>query len=971
MQNIIGLARIVFPLGFALWFVGCAENIIIQPPEGGEVAVVFDLSAKPSPRVPTPTDLALDRTTGLLNVPVADEETNPAQAAFDKHLNTLDGYPIESTVTVPFSGEIDETTFNKDTVKAFTLDLSDPQKPRVTPVDESTLSFSYSYSGKTDPKTKKVSIESIGKIVKQGKWERNTTYVFFILSGTTGVKDKNGKPVTRSATFEMVASPAPLCAWDETKSWDSGNRACSAPSLGTAATGCCIHNYSTLLASQVKKEVTEATLGNPAYADKTKEELDELINDAIATAVLESATDLELLRSATNSYLNIAEAYGLARKDIAVTWAFSTLSMAQVEFDPTLGKVPFPPGDLVMENGKVNLPEQPNETPEDAALRLGLNSLDGFSTTGANYITLSGDTLDENTVTNTTALFALNFSTAPPTTAPMTFEYHKSDNTIIGTPTVPLRENTKYVIVMVSKIKENQQKAAGGLTDIQGRHVVPSLVFALARMDTALVKNGISTVSVLDNTTAAALETLRINLNSLFLVLATKGINREDVVMAWSFTTQTITAPLLNLRAMSWSMLSSLDQQAPAFVGTNDPSLTGIPPTVPTDNIGSWVPDGEFTTWNALDQNPESSSYGAFLPNPANGKEEKIPFFMTIPKNKAPTNGYPVVVFQHGLTRGKSDFLALANTLATSSTRFATIAFDIIYHGARSFCTSDDHCNANYNCNTTTGQCCDTSECKTSFFKDTDADGVPDVSGGSKFFNMKNPFAFRDSARQHVIDTVALLRAIKLGAHKNLTGAPIPLDTETVYFVGHSLGAMLGSIVLATDSLPKKAVLNVPGGPWSQIMTQTEHPNFKAILDGELKARNISAGSIEAIRLFSTLQWILDPADPVNFASFLHPLGEPLADLVTASDGSKLVTPKQIILQVAGQDLVIPNSLQQSLANIMGANTQKTTYAEADHGFLLDATNPPLVGAAQGQLLQFLLTGGVCTPDTTNGTCNF
>ena len=60
-----------------------------------------------------------------------------------------------------------------------------------------------------------------------------------------------------------------------------------------------------------------------------------------------------------------------------------------------------------------------------------------------------------------------------------------------------------------------------------------------------------------------------------------------------------------------------------------------------------------------------------------------IPLFVTVPNagsgQAKPAAGWPVVIFQHGITRNRTDMLALAPTLAAAG--FVTVAIDMPLHG--------------------------------------------------------------------------------------------------------------------------------------------------------------------------------------------------------------------------------------------------------------------------------------------------
>ncbi|MCK5799150.1 MAG: hypothetical protein KAI47_18280, partial [Deltaproteobacteria bacterium] len=517
-------------------------------------------------------------------------------------------------------------------------------------------------------------------------------------------------------------------------------------------------------------------------------------------------------------------------------------------------------------------------------LREGLNTLDGFSTTASYFAAFSGK-LDATKVKNSATavdLIVVNL-TNPTKPVKAAFAWVDAAGAITFTPTEPLDENTQYAVVLRSRGNDKPADAkeafaaVGGLADATGRRVIASSAFALSRLTAPLVdKAGKSQVSVLDDATAARLEPVRLAYDGLLSALEKNPaiqppLKREDVAILWTFTTQTITEPLTKLRALPYSILGTIDTNKPAFVGGIDPTLSSFPPDVPKDDIGG-LGKGTFTSWNALD--PKT---GAFLVDPTKGKPEAIPFYITLPKladcsatactdttatcatlldttqNPPVATAqkycvpakFPVVVVQHGLTRQKEDFFAIANTLAQGG--YAVVAFDVIYHGERSVCATSADCVATATCSAA-HKCCDkttTTDCGAANFADLDKNGIPDVSGGAAFLNTANPFAIRDNLRQHVIDASAFFRAIRMGAAGSLqlplidlnnAGAPVPiaLDPTNVNLLSHSLGSILSTMVLATDNSVKRAVLSVPGAPVVKIFATTPQPDFAAVIDGLL-----------------------------------------------------------------------------------------------------------------------------------------
>lgn len=873
-----------------------------------------------SPKIPLPNDLVRDPSTGLLNIPDA-SGISEAEKEFNTYLRTLDGWLPTTPGSIEFRADLDSTTVDGKSILVYEVDSTGLKA-------DATATIAY------DATTDKVSI------TKKGGFKRATQYAVFTISGTNGVKNKDttlaGEP-RRSPLMALALSPLALCTWDKTRSLDSTG-SCSSPASGATATGCCTD---TLISSFID-DPTGVTGGMTS---------------------LQKATRFEMLRQGYDKLVKLLVAGGtVKRDDIASLFSFTTVSQSELTYDPTTGVIPYP-NNLLLDpsTGKVNIPAGASETAAQKALRLGLNTLDGFTTQGQYYAAFQGK-LDKNSLKLGTSLLVLNLSTGKAVTT-VSGTVDETAGAVVVSPTEPFDEKTTYAIVVTSKATSGSQLAAGGLTDEKGRRVVPSPFMALIKAKNELYKNNKSTVSTLDDTTAKSAETARLAHVALFKALDGMSIARGDIVAAWTFTTQTITEPLTKLRALPYSILGKIDLANPKFSGTLVPASTipGGGSTIPIDKIAYWVPQGKFDSVLALDE-----TQGVLGSDPTKYTAGKLPFMATIPTGTAPTSGWPVVLVQHGLGRSKSDFLAVANTLATAG--LAAVAFDVIYHGERSWCTKDSHCaSSGATCDTKTGKC------STGSLK-TDSSGLPDASG-ARFLNTDNPFAVRDNMRQHVVDAGAMLRALALDAEAGLTDSSsttgvVAFDQTKVYYVGQSLGAILGTLVLATDAVPKRGLLNVPGAPVVDVILTA--PSFKSIKDALLKAQGITEGSLAYQQLKTTFTWILDPADPGNFAQYLET--KQLVDQ-TSTSGAK-VPAKEVMVQLAGKDQTIPTKLGQYLAGLAGISTsemQKTTFTDQGHSFLFSpdpSTSLAATKAAQTQMATFLLTGQVCTPNTSSGTCN-
>lgn len=299
-----------------------------------------------------------------------------------------------------------------------------------------------------------------------------------------------------------------------------------------------------------------------------------------------------------------------------------------------------------------------------------------------------------------------------------------------------------------------------------------------------------------------------------------------------------------------------------------------------------------------------------------------------------PDAGWPVVVFQHGITGSKENVLAMSAILSMAG--FATVAIDHPLHGDREITLENG-----------------------------------DVVGASThsptdYMNFSSLLSARDNLRQSIADTMGLrlaLNAINDGA------ANIDLDTSDVHFIGQSLGSISGaaSVGLSNASLPdslaslngmyhfNSAVLNVPAGGIASFLLAS--PDFGPLIKGSVLAASSAdfaaflsqyalsnelsleqairpaysafVSALDAAQLAEVnatiaafnfaSQTILDSADPINFGALLASNTPTLVQLVvgggTNDDGSTGLTDQVNPVDVANAPLAGGNPL----ANIVMA----------------------------------------------------
>jgi hypothetical protein len=838
----------------------------------------FNPSVSPAV-LPKPTDLVRNPATGFLAVPLP-TGASKAELEFNDYLSSLDGWHTGYTVNLLFTQALDEKSVGTTTypIKLYKV-AKGTSGVTLTQVAEDKVKVAF------DPKTNGLNLTP-----SMGLLELGTTYMAVALAGTTGLKNKDTTLTAapkRDALMELVLGTEPLC------DWDSAKKVCKDAQI------------SSFVDDPAVVPGGRTGVGKATIFEGVRQGLDPLVKALISDGKIK-------------------------RDDVIAAWTYTTTTLTEFIYDTTSGVIPFPNNVLIDQtSGKLAIPV--GALPE--SLRKGLNQLNGFSTQGEAYAPYVG-TIDKTTVAYGTSMLALDLDLKIPIS--MNFSLDEKSGAIIATPVAPLKEGTMYGIVMISRLDKGKLVPKAGLKDSKGNRPIPALFMALKRNRHPLfdTKTQKSLVSVLDDATAELAESARLGHVPFFDALVGLTIEREDVVAAWTFKTQTFEKGVTDLRTKALAALPA----APTLTGALLPA--GIPATVPQDGIGGWVPSGTFKTWNALD-----TTTGLLLADVTKGKTADVPYVLTVPKTAAPAAGWPVVVFQHGLRRHRLDLLAVANTLAKAG--IATIGFDVIYHGARSWCTKDDQCSGTGTCTTTTGKCSTTLD-------DADKDGVVDASG-ALFLNADNPFAIRDNMLQHVVDASALLRTIDKGGASGITGGTVTLDKAKIYYVGQNVGSNLGVLTMANDPLISRAVFNTGGAPLVDVLLVSS--GTKTLIDDVLKQFSVQKDTLGFLQLVYIFHTMLDPSDAGNW-------------------GAKLKG-DDLLVQVAGKDDVIPASFGEYLGATMGLKASDntiTTFANQGHSFLLKpdpSTTVTATVAAQTQLVKFLMNPTtVCKPDTATGACN-
>jgi hypothetical protein len=339
----------------------------------------------------------------------------------------------------------------------------------------------------------------------------------------------------------------------------------------------------------------------------------------------------------------------------------------------------------------------------------------------------------------------------------------------------------------------------------------------------------------------------------------------------------------------------------------------------------------------------------------------------TVPTIK-PANGWPVVIFEHGITRDRTDSFALAQAFVSAG--WVIVAVDLPLHGV-----------------TSTLNPLRQAENEQTFNLDlivnasgaAGPDGVIDPTG-THFINLSYPLASRDNLRQGVVNLLALTRALP---DLDLDGDAVgDIDPARIAFVGQSLGSIVGLSFGAALPVPADfpvpvptanplrvptMVLSVPGGGVAELLRDS--PTFGPRINAGLQGQGLLPGTSLYAQYFRDVQNIVDAGDPLNFVTQTAARRSIYFQQMVGGGGTPVSLPDQVIPNSATQRLITAitnNGLAGGLPfprAFPGNNVSGDGYVNfvvGDHGSLLNPGTTPatLEATREMQTETFLYTAG-------------
>ena len=684
------------------------------------------------------------------------------------------------------------------------------------------------------------------------------------------------------------------------------------------------------------------------------------------------------------------------------------------------------------------------------------NMLDGFSTTASMFMDVFGYVDMETVKTNLVIVerkaiprvlaygvdYTIEFSSVKDGSG---IPINAQRTRLLIEPLKPLMPSTTYIIALKKGVKTTN----GGM-------VQPSFMFNFLNSDTPIASVTDSYFKRFSAAEKATLEALRSQLiRPVVKGLAPLGIMDKDVLLAYTMTTQSTTKTLDKIAAATVAsdiaafptgktptdFNAALPANADVYVGTlKVPYYGHTPVSATTENkapilTSYWKADKDIVDESApfvgnpvkgckaytdiKNTLPDTMSTTTCFPMPLKQSDQTIPMLITVPKGVKPAGGWPVVIFQHGITGNRTNMLPIAPAFAQAG--YVTVAIDLPLHGItptdaasglritgvseRTFdVDSAGEYHGAYDIVTKDADGKDV-------FKNTEGRLV--ASSGSFFINLANPISSRDNLRQGAADILVLAKSL---GDLNLDGvAGGDIDTSKIRFTGISLGSIVGTVALGADNAKTigAASLSVGSGGIAKMLdaSYSYGPRIRAgLVNTQDPSKTVSENSDDYETFMRFAQTLTDSGDPINFAVAAknnHPLhlSEVLGDLVVPNKATKttdLVEAEKSSYDYVGATGFLSGT--DALARVMGLDqsmsaldisaitaTQKISptglgiflkFKQGKHASLIDPRHPkdedttdavvatetekvPYLAVTQEmqrQTVNFIVSNGVCLP---------
>lgn len=323
---------------------------------------------------------------------------------------------------------------------------------------------------------------------------------------------------------------------------------------------------------------------------------------------------------------------------------------------------------------------------------------------------------------------------------------------------------------------------------------------------------------------------------------------------------------------------------------------------------------------------------------------EPVTFTLSLPPTPMPAGGFPTVVYQHGAGGNRTSFVRDLTACALAERGMAGLAIDFPVHGMRN----------------------------------------PDKNSDPVFLlvNPENVPGALDIENQAAVDLFTLSRAaaqITVPADLLYPGSPVVrLRGDNLGYIGHSQGSFVGVPFLAYETEVRSAILSGSGGHMISFITDRimgQSIDAKLILGIEGEALQDGVALVLGIPnetpdrfhfLFTIIQMIADPLDPVNYAPRVVRETEHPKDVYQSAGFLDEYDPpgvNEALATALGVDIAVPLELEYPRLALRGGKVVETPVSEnrQAHGRKVTAVNSQFPG---GDHWVYLSTGIARTQGT-------
>jgi len=697
--------------------------------------------------------------------------------------------------------------------------------------------------------------------------------------------------------------------------------------------------------------------------------------------------------------------------------ASASLSPNRALFSPNQGILPYPhdayftPSPGVPTDGTLNVP---SSAFFPATLRLPsgvtepvVNALDGFSTQAPIKLRFSTPI---NLTTSAAGIKLIEVHVDPATKATIGFPATSSpvrrvlvegvDYTVETAPNIDAGGTLVQIVPLRPLLANNDPPGATRPRDIGYLVLVTNALRAAngAAIDADLDYATIKTAALANppNGNCASITDARLNAlcnlaRAHFGAAAVAGVNPASIVVSGSFTTQSVDTVLRVITASVAASPPPATAVLPAPILPTGAIVTGgrnladlhfatitlpyylSPPVAPPAGTGT---EPLNTWWRAANPPPAAAGLAdpkgefnltRFNPFPRVNAQLTVPMLVGVPRTAKPTAGWPILIYQHGITEDRGTLALIADTAAAAG--FVIVGIDLPLHGIMPndplyalsptnpmgpaypgipapYRVGEPTFNVDYVNNTTTAP---------------GPDGIPD-SSGQHFINLASVLTARDNLRQGAANLIALTRAAPF---IDLDGDAVPdIDPTRIHFFGWSLGGIIGSAYMGTPlavASVKSVSLFAAGCGIMETLRQS--PGYSPVLNNGLAAAGFPPGTSIYWEFVHAAQAAVESGDGCNYAA--NWATKPtLIQMIQGTPGDA----------TRPTDQAVPNSSTLRLANLLGLPTITATltsgtgaraltrFTEGGHGTIaLPSPAPqtmPSYVEANTQLATFLGSGG-------------